>query len=119
MKKNYSFTLIAFITSGFIHAQTESYLPFENRDLTIEKIMAGLVLLFVYFIPTIISWKKRNSKFLMVCNLFLGWTGIGWFLSLLWALNINRQHGAIIAHEKKKRKQEKKEAKRKALLEDF
>jgi len=116
MKRNYFFTLIALITSSFIHAQTESYLPFENRELTIEKVMAGIVLLFVYFIPTIISWNKRNSKLLMVCNLFIGWTGIGWFLSLLWALNINRQHTIIIVQEKKKRKQDKKEAKLKALL---
>jgi hypothetical protein len=40
MKKDYSFTLIALITSSLIQAQPEIYLPFENRELTIEKIMA-------------------------------------------------------------------------------
>jgi len=94
-----------------------SGLPFENNEVTIEKIMAGIVLLFVYFIPSIISWNKKNSKFLLICNLFIGWTGIGWFISLLWALNINRQHALIITRENKKRKQDRKEAKRKALLE--
>lgn len=93
-----------------------SSLPFENNEITIEKVMAGIVLLFVYFIPSIISWNKKNSKFLLICNLFVGWAGIGWFISLLWALNINRQHALIIAQEKKKRKQDRKEAKRKILL---
>ena len=101
MKKNYSFTIIALITSSLIQAQTESYLPFENRELTIEKVMALIVLLFVYFIPTIISWNKKSNKYLFVFNLLAAWTVLCWFISFVWALQINRQHARILAKEKK------------------
>ena len=108
MKKNYSFTIITLITSSLIHAQTESYLPFENRELTIEKVMAGIVMLFVYFIPTIMSWNKKNGKYLFVFNLLTAWTVLCWFISFVLALQINRQHARILAEEQKARKKDKK-----------
>ena len=104
MKKNYSFTIITLITSNFIYAQTQNYLPFENRELTIEKVMAGIVMLFVYFIPTIMSWNKKNGKYLFVFNLLTAWTVLCWFISFVWALQINRQHARILAEEKKVKK---------------
>jgi hypothetical protein len=47
--------------------------------------MAGMVMLFVYFIPTIICWKKRNSKYLLILNIPLGqyWAGS---YALFWLL---------------------------------
>lgn len=39
-----------------------------------------------YLLPSIIGWKKRNAKALIVLNLFLGWTVIGWVGALVWAL---------------------------------
>ncbi|MEN9561654.1 MAG: hypothetical protein RIQ56_927 [Candidatus Parcubacteria bacterium] len=41
----------------------------------------------VYFLPTIIA-KSRHSKSadgVLVVNLFLGWTFIGWVVALAWA----------------------------------
>ena len=108
MKKNYSFTLIALLSTTLIQAQTEIYLPFENRELTIEKVMAEAVMLFVYFIPTVMSWNKKNSKYLFVFNLLTAWTVLCWFISFVWALQINRQHARILAEEKKARKKYKK-----------
>ena len=108
MKKKHSFVLATLVTSSLIHAQTESYLAFENRELTIEKVMTGTVMLFVYFTPTIISWNKKNSKYLFVFNLLTAWTVLCWFISFLWALQINRQHARILAEEKKARKKDKK-----------
>lgn len=67
-----------------------SYLPFENRELTIEKVMAGVVMLFVYFIPTIMSWNKKNSKYLFVFNLLTAWTVLCWFISFCLGVT-NRQ----------------------------
>ena len=104
MKKKHSFVLATLVTSSLIHAQTQNYLPFENRELTIEKVMAGVVMLFVYFIPTIMSWNKKNSKYLFVFNLLTAWTVLCWFISFAWALQINRQHGRILAEEKKDKK---------------
>jgi hypothetical protein len=52
---------------------------------------AGVVILIVsivlYILPTIIASrrKKRNTGAIFVLNLFLGWTLIGWVVSLSWA----------------------------------
>jgi hypothetical protein len=50
----------------------------------------GSILLFlfafaIYFLPSIIGWNKRNSTAIVVLNLLLGWTIIGWIVALVWA----------------------------------
>lgn len=46
-----------------------------------------LVLLVVYFIPTLYAKKvgHRNSDAILLLNLFLGWTFIGWVIAMVWA----------------------------------
>ena len=44
-----------------------------------------VVSLFLYFLPTVIGWRKRNATAIFVLNLFLGWTFIGWIVALVWA----------------------------------
>ena len=41
---------------------------------------------FVYFLPTIIGIRKRNASAILVLNLLLGWTFIGWVVALVWAM---------------------------------
>lgn len=50
-------------------------------------IIIMLALMF-YFLPTIIavSNKHKNTNPILVVNLFLGWTLIGWVVSLAWSL---------------------------------
>ncbi|MCW8797467.1 MAG: superinfection immunity protein [Prosthecochloris sp.] len=40
-----------------------------------------------YFLPTIIGFlrKQNNKTAILVLNLFLGWTFLGWVVSLVWA----------------------------------
>lgn len=45
-----------------------------------------LLLLALYLLPTIISWKKKNRAAILVLNILLGWTVLGWIISLIWAL---------------------------------
>jgi len=51
------------------------------------------VLIFVsllcYFLPTIValSRKRHNRGAIFVLNLFLGWTFLGWVVSLVWAVS--------------------------------
>ncbi len=47
-------------------------------------IVAGLAL---YFLPTIVGFKKQqpNKTSIFLLNLFLGWSLIGWVISLVWA----------------------------------
>ena len=48
----------------------------------------------VYFAPTITA-ANAGSRFLLpifVLNLFLGWTFIGWFVALIWAVTSERRY---------------------------
>jgi hypothetical protein len=40
-----------------------------------------------YFLPTIIAfWRKKGNKVpILLLNFFLGWSLIGWVVSLVWA----------------------------------
>jgi hypothetical protein len=42
----------------------------------------------LYFLPAIIAFarSKRDAVSILVLNLFLGWTMIGWVIALVWAL---------------------------------
>jgi hypothetical protein len=48
----------------------------------------ALVLLALYFAPTIVAAvrKHHNAVAIWALNLLLGWTVIGWIASLVWAL---------------------------------
>jgi Superinfection immunity protein len=42
----------------------------------------------LYFLPAILAFarSKRDAVAILVLNLFLGWTAIGWVIALVWAL---------------------------------
>ena len=48
--------------------------------------LAGFVA--IYFLPTFIAGvrSKRNTAAIFLLNLFLGWTGIGWIIALIWSV---------------------------------
>lgn len=48
-------------------------------------------LMYVYFYPTTIARRrqKRNADAILVLNLFLGWTFVGWVIALVWSLAID------------------------------
>ncbi|WP_277226774.1 superinfection immunity protein [Hymenobacter sp. YC55] len=41
----------------------------------------------LYFIPAIVAKGKRNATSILVLNLLLGWTILGWIAALIWALS--------------------------------
>jgi T4 superinfection immunity protein len=45
----------------------------------------------LYFLPSLIANRRghRNTGAIVVLNLFLGWTFLGWVLTLVWALTDN------------------------------
>jgi len=56
--------------------------------------MEGFIIYFIlYMIPggiaRLVNHKKRNS--IVVINLFLGWTVIGWVICLAWAVSGNTE----------------------------
>lgn len=45
----------------------------------------------LYFLPAIIAFarSKRDAVSILVLNIFLGWTAIGWVIALVWALKVD------------------------------
>jgi len=55
-------------------------------------LMLLLVILFVgflYLLPSILTFtrKKDNKVAILLLNIFLGWSLIGWIISLVWAVS--------------------------------
>ena len=48
-----------------------------------------IVLLYIYFLPTVFAAKFNHSKYssIFIINLFLGWAFIPWVLALAWAFS--------------------------------
>lgn len=48
-----------------------------------------LMLIIPYFIPSIIAFSKKhyNATGVLLLNLFLGWTLIGWIAALIWSFS--------------------------------
>jgi hypothetical protein len=39
----------------------------------------------LYFLPSIVGHRKRSFPGILLLNVFLGWTVIGWIIALVWA----------------------------------
>jgi hypothetical protein len=50
--------------------------------------MSYIFILAMYCIPTIVAFarKHKDAPAIAAVNVFLGWTVIGWFMSLIWSL---------------------------------
>lgn len=61
--------------------------------------MGLLVFLALYFAPTSVALlrRKRNGLAILVANLLLGWTVIGWIGCMIWAV-LKDQETEEIAH---------------------
>ena len=55
---------------------------------TFGLLFTTLVVGILYFLPTIMAYWSRLKRRggILVINLFLGWTLIGWILALAWAV---------------------------------
>jgi hypothetical protein len=52
----------------------------------------------LYFLPTILAFskKKSNKSVIFLVNFFLGWSVIGWIVSLIWALSSDNSQTVIV-----------------------
>jgi T4 superinfection immunity protein len=50
-----------------------------------------LVILLLYFLPIVVAAIRKHNSLLsiIVTNLWLGWTVIGWIIALIWACDTN------------------------------
>src|SRR5438874_11375825 len=61
-------------------------------NVMLIRVVAGLLAVSVfvlplYVLPTILAWKKTHRIPILLLNLLLGWTLLGWIGALVWALN--------------------------------
>lgn len=47
------------------------------------------IVVLVYFLPSIVAAGKKNNGGVLVINLFLGWTLVGWVVALAWAFTLS------------------------------
>ena len=47
-----------------------------------------VVAFMLYFLPSIVAYNrsKRNTAGIVILNLLLGWTCLGWIAALIWAV---------------------------------
>jgi hypothetical protein len=52
-----------------------------------------MVVIAVYLLPSVVAFKKKhiNATAILVLNIFLGWTFIGWVGALVWAFKKSEQ----------------------------
>jgi threonine/homoserine/homoserine lactone efflux protein len=54
---------------------------------TLGILLIGVLVFFVYFLPTYVAKERDHHQTLAigVLNLLLGWTGLGWVIAMVWA----------------------------------
>ena len=56
-----------------------------------EGLFFSIVILALYFLPSMIAYNRKVKSIgsLVVVNIFLGWTFIGWVVALSWSFTHN------------------------------
>lgn len=69
-----------------------------------------LLLLTFYFLPFLIALMRgrSNTGAILVLNLLLGWTLVGWVVALVWALSTNETAEALKAAQVSNGRRERK-----------
>jgi hypothetical protein len=52
----------------------------------------------LYFLPSIVAHDKRSFTGILILNLLLGWTVIGWFVALIWACTDEPRVPVLVVH---------------------
>ncbi|MDP3041812.1 MAG: superinfection immunity protein [Candidatus Omnitrophota bacterium] len=61
----------------------------QMQNFSLAEIGLIIIAIFgLYLLPSLISFLRRNKNWLAIflLNLFLGWTGIGWVVALVWSV---------------------------------
>jgi len=72
----------------------------SSESFIIPIIIGILLLIVVYFIPMIVALMRnhRNKVSIIVVNILLGWTFIGWVIALVWSLTQPHEQTPIIVN---------------------
>ena len=62
-----------------------SRLKIFASSLNIALCLGAVALVALYLLPSLVGKNKRNFNAILILNIFLGWTFIGWVVALVWA----------------------------------
>jgi hypothetical protein len=80
------------------------------------ELIGFILILALYFLPSIIGYSHRNLGSIFLLNLLLGWTAIGWIIAIIWAVSNDKKETIIVNNNKKSVSEQLKELKE--LLDD-
>ncbi|MBC6365802.1 hypothetical protein DDT91_03280 [Algoriphagus sp. AK58] len=55
-------------------------------EFFIVEVIIITLIIFLIFTPSFIASKKTFFNQIFALNFFLGWTGLGWVIALVWSL---------------------------------
>lgn len=60
----------------------------QMQNLGLLEILLVVLIFTVYFLPTLIAFLRqhKNKPAIFLLNLLLGWTILGWVISLVWSV---------------------------------
>ncbi|RJP30025.1 MAG: superinfection immunity protein [Candidatus Omnitrophota bacterium] len=58
------------------------------QNFTVLGLLAVILIFSLYFLPTLIAFLRqhKNKLAIFLLNLLLGWTVLGWVISLVWSV---------------------------------
>lgn len=79
-------TLLAVVIAKFgLSAPSVTRAQSEDLGQAMGTLSLICIVAAIYFIPSFVAHKKKNSTAIFLLNLFLGWTFLGWVVALVWA----------------------------------
>ena len=60
----------------------------QMQDFTLLELLLVVLMFVLYFFPTVIAFlrKHKNKLAIFLLNSLLGWTVLGWMVSLIWSV---------------------------------
>lgn len=60
----------------------------QMQSLGLLEILLVVLIFTIYFLPTLIAFfrQHKNKLAIFLLNLLLGWTVLGWVVSLVWSV---------------------------------
>lgn len=59
--------------------------------------ITAMLIINVYFMPSLIAVMRRKQFVgILILNLFLGWTILGWVVALIWAAVTHKENFALL-----------------------
>ena len=60
----------------------------QMQNFTMPELLLAVLIFAFYFLPTLIAFLRqhKNKPAIFLLNLLLGWTVLGWVVSLVWSV---------------------------------